>query len=38
MSQLAAGYRLALDGAAVAVPAIPGEVPRRGAQPLRQVA
>ncbi|HXF31738.1 MAG TPA: glycosyltransferase [Solirubrobacterales bacterium] len=34
MSQLAAGYRLALDGAVAA----PADAPRRGAQPLRQVA
>jgi glycosyltransferase involved in cell wall biosynthesis/predicted metal-dependent phosphoesterase TrpH len=39
MSQLAAGYRLALDGAAVAVPAAPtAEAPRPAARPLRQVA
>jgi glycosyltransferase involved in cell wall biosynthesis/predicted metal-dependent phosphoesterase TrpH len=39
MSQLAAGYRLALDGAAVPVPAVPtAEAPRPAAQPLRQVA
>jgi glycosyltransferase involved in cell wall biosynthesis/predicted metal-dependent phosphoesterase TrpH len=35
LSQLAAGYRLALDGAAVAAPA---ETPRPTSQPLRQVA
>jgi glycosyltransferase involved in cell wall biosynthesis/predicted metal-dependent phosphoesterase TrpH len=35
MSQLAAGYRLALDGAVIGVPA---ETPRSGPQPLRQVA
>jgi glycosyltransferase involved in cell wall biosynthesis/predicted metal-dependent phosphoesterase TrpH len=35
LSQLAAGYRLALDGAAVAIPT---EAPRRGSQPLRRVA
>jgi glycosyltransferase involved in cell wall biosynthesis/predicted metal-dependent phosphoesterase TrpH len=35
LSQLAAGYRLALDGAAVAIPA---DAPRSGPQPLRQVA
>jgi glycosyltransferase involved in cell wall biosynthesis/predicted metal-dependent phosphoesterase TrpH len=35
LSQLAAGYRLALDGAAVAVPAA---TPRPAARPLRQVA
>jgi glycosyltransferase involved in cell wall biosynthesis len=38
LSQLAAGYRLALDDAAVAAPAAPPEAPRLGAQPLRQVA
>ena len=35
LSQLAAGYRLALDGAAVAIPT---EAPRPASQPLRQVA
>jgi glycosyltransferase involved in cell wall biosynthesis len=35
LSQLAAGYRLALDGAAVGVPA---EAPQSGSQPLRRVA
>jgi len=41
LSQLAAGYRLALDGvaaAAPAAPAAPAKAPRRAAQPLRQVA
>jgi hypothetical protein len=39
MGQLAAGYRLALDGPAVAVPAVPtAEAPRPAARPLRQVA
>jgi glycosyltransferase involved in cell wall biosynthesis len=35
MSQLAAGYRLALDGATVSIPA---DAPRRAPQPLRRVA
>jgi glycosyltransferase involved in cell wall biosynthesis len=39
LSQLAAGYRLALDGAAVAIPAVPAaEAPRPVARALRQVA
>jgi glycosyltransferase involved in cell wall biosynthesis/predicted metal-dependent phosphoesterase TrpH len=41
LSQLAAGYRLALDGSAAvpAVPAVPtAEAPRPAARPLRQVA
>jgi glycosyltransferase involved in cell wall biosynthesis len=39
LSQLAAGYRLALDGAAVAVPAVPtADAPRPAARTLRQVA
>jgi glycosyltransferase involved in cell wall biosynthesis len=37
MSQLAAGYRLALDGATVSVP-VDTAAPRPGSQPLRRVA